>query len=72
MKRLTRIFQALLGAGALIVTSLIASGRLAWRSVNGWMGKRPKWARVTMYAALALVLPVSRLTPALSAAKPVR
>lgn len=56
MKRLTRIFQALLGVGALIVTSLIAMGRLAWRSVSGWMGRRPKWVCVSIYTALALVL----------------
>lgn len=56
MKRLTRIFQALLGAGALIVTSLIALGRLAWRTVRGWMRKLPKWVSVSACAALALVL----------------
>lgn len=34
MKRLTQIFQALLGVAALILTTLIAAGRLAWRTIR--------------------------------------
>lgn len=34
MKRLTQIFQALLGVAALILTALIAAGRLAWRTIR--------------------------------------
>ncbi len=34
MKRLTQIFQALLGVVALILTALIAAGRLAWRKIR--------------------------------------
>lgn len=36
MKLLTRIFQALLGVVALILTSLVATGRLAWRAIRNW------------------------------------
>ncbi|MBR5281467.1 MAG: hypothetical protein IKU22_01660 [Alistipes sp.] len=36
MKRLTQIFQALLGVVALILTALIATGRLAWRTIRNW------------------------------------
>lgn len=38
MKGLTKIFQALLGVGALIITSLVALGRWTWSTL-----KRTKW-----------------------------
>ncbi len=45
MKRLTQIFQALLGVVALILTALIAAGRLAWRTIRNWWKNRSKWVR---------------------------
>ncbi len=54
MKRLTQIFQALLGVVALILTALIAAGRLAWRTVKGWWQKRSKRLRYTL-ATLAVL-----------------
>lgn len=39
MKRLTQIFQALLGVVALIFTAIIAFGRLAWRTIRNWWKK---------------------------------
>ena len=40
MKRLTRIFQALLGVAALILTTLVAAGRLAWRTIKIYLKYR--------------------------------
>ena len=34
MKRLTQIFQALLGVVALILTALVAAGRLTWLTIR--------------------------------------
>ena len=45
MKRLTQIFQALLGVVALILTAIVAFGRLAWRTIRNWWKKRSKWLR---------------------------
>jgi hypothetical protein len=45
MKRLTQIFQALLGVVALIITALVAAGRLAWRTIRNWWKNRSKWLR---------------------------
>lgn len=37
MKRLTQIFQALLGVAALMCAALIAAGRFAWNAMrNRW------------------------------------
>ena len=46
MKRLTQIFQALLGAASLIVTTLIAAGRLAWRTISQWFTNSKLWYRL--------------------------
>ncbi len=54
MKRLTRILQALVGAGALIFTSLAALGRLAWRTIRNWWKKRSKRLRYSLAALAAL------------------
>ena len=48
MKRLTQIFQALLGVVALILTAIVAFGRLAWRTIRNWWKKRSKWLRRTI------------------------
>ena len=55
MKRLTQIFQALLGAGALIITALIAAGRLARRTIRNWWSKRSKWLRRSIATTLILI-----------------
>ena len=48
MKRLTQIFQALLGVVALILTALVAAGRLAWRTIRNWWKRRSKWVDSTV------------------------
>ncbi len=56
MKRLTEIFQALLGVVALIFTAIIALGQLAWRAIrNGWK-RRSKWVRRSIATVLILIL----------------
>ena len=55
MKRLTQIFQALLGVAALILTALIATGRLAWRTIRNWWKKRSKWLRRSIATIFILV-----------------
>ena len=57
MKRLTQIFQALLGVVALILTALIAAGRLAWRTIRNWWKKRSKWLRRSI-VAIFIIVPV--------------
>ena len=54
MKQLSQIFQALLGMAALICTSLIAVGRLAWRIVCNWWKKSSKWFRLAIASSLVL------------------
>lgn len=61
MKRLTQIFQALLGVVALIITALVAAGRLAWRTARNWWKNRSKWFRRSI-AAIAIILPVGFAT----------
>ncbi len=55
MKRLTQIFQALLGVVALILTALVAAGRLAWRTIRNWWKKRSKWLRRLIVTLLVLI-----------------
>ena len=55
MKRLTQIFQALLGVVALILTALVAAGRLAWRTIRNWWKSRSKWIRRTACSTLTFV-----------------
>ena len=57
MKRLTQIFQALLGVVALILTAIVAFGRLAWRTIRNWWKKRSKWLRRSI-ATLLILIPV--------------
>jgi hypothetical protein len=57
MKRLTQIFQALLGVVALILTTLIAAGRLAWRTIRNWWKRRSKWVRCSI-ATILILIPV--------------
>lgn len=55
MKRLTKIFHALIGIAALICTTVIATGRLAWRSINNFMRRRPKWQRYIIITFVVLL-----------------
>ena len=57
MKRLTQIFQALLGVVALILTALVAAGRLAWRTIRNWWKNRSKWLRRSI-VAIFIIVPV--------------
>ena len=57
MKRLTQIFQALLGVVALILTAIVAFGRLAWRTNRNWWKKRSKWLRRSI-ATILILIPV--------------
>ena len=57
MKRLTQIFQALLGVVALILTAIVAAGRLAWRTIRNWWEKRSKWLRRSI-ATILILIPV--------------
>ena len=57
MKRLTQIFQALLGVVALIITAIVAFGRLAWRTIRNWWKKRSKWLRRSI-ATILILIPV--------------
>ena len=57
MKQLTQIFQALLGMAVLVFTALVASGRLAWRTIrNRWMSYS-KWLR-RLIATVIILSPV--------------
>lgn len=58
MRRLTQIFQALLGVVALILTTIIAAGRLVWRTIRKWWKNRSKWVR----RVIAIVVPVGIVT----------
>ena len=55
MKRLTQIFQALLGVVALILNAIVAFGRLAWRTIRNWWKKRSKWLRRSIATFLILI-----------------
>ena len=55
MKRLTQIFQALLGVVALILTAIIAFGRIAWRTIRTWWKKRSKWLRRSIVTIFILI-----------------
>ena len=55
MKRLTQIFQALLGVVALIFTAIIAFGRLTWRTIRNWWKNRSKWLRRSIATVLILI-----------------
>lgn len=61
MKRLTKIFQALLGVAALVITTLIAMGRLSWRTIRDWLQKRSKCVRRVLSFILILI-PVGVVT----------
>lgn len=56
MKRLTQIFQALLGVVALILTAIVAFGRLAWRTIRNWWKKRSKRIRHLIVATFVILI----------------
>ena len=55
MKRLTQIFQALLAVAALIFTTLIATGRLAWRTIRNWWRSCSKSVRESISTLLWII-----------------
>ena len=55
MKTLSKIFQALLGIVALLLTSLIALGRLIWRKIRNRWKKSAKWIHRTIVVSFALI-----------------
>ena len=55
MKTLSKIFQALLGVVALLLTSLIAFGRLVWRKIRNHWKKSAKWIRHTIVVSFLLI-----------------
>lgn len=55
MKRLTQIFQTLLGVVSLMLTTLIAIGRLAWRTVQYWWRKHSSWFRCATVIICTLI-----------------
>jgi hypothetical protein len=57
MKRLTQIFQALLGMAALILTTIVAFGRLAWRTIRNWWRNRSRWLRRSI-VVIFIIVPV--------------
>ncbi len=59
MKRLTQIFQALLGVVALIFTAIIAFGRLAWRTIRNWWKRRSKSRRCIWSTLLTILVSVT-------------
>lgn len=63
MKQLTEIFQALLGIAALICTSLIALGRLAWRTLrNNWMNRSWWFRRIVAVILIAIPVGIAALS----------
>lgn len=56
MKRLSKIFQALLGVVAMIVASVVAMGRWAWRVIRQWWQKSAKWIRWVAVAVAGCVV----------------
>ena len=56
MKLLTKIFQALLGVAALILTALVATGRLTLKGIRNWWRNRAKWLRRTIKVIASLIL----------------
>lgn len=57
MKQLIQIFQALLGASALICTAFIAVGRLSWHKIRGKWNKCSKWLRHLM-TSIMITIPI--------------
>ena len=55
MKRLTQLFQFLLGAVSLSIKTFIAAGRLAWHTIRNWWKKRSKWFHRSIAAVLILI-----------------
>lgn len=57
MKHLKQMFQALLGIVALIFTSIVAAGRLAWRTIRNWWKRRSKWV-LRLIVVIFIIVPV--------------
>lgn len=54
----TQIFQAILGMISLVFTALVATGRLAWRTIRNWWKNLSKWLRWSI-AMVLILIPVS-------------
>ena len=61
MKHLKQIFQALFGVVALILTAIIAAGRLAWRTIRNWWKRCSKWIRRSI-VVIFIIVPVGFVT----------
>lgn len=57
MKRLTKIFHILLGVTTLILATIIAIGRIAWRTIRKWWKNRSKRSRIVL-ASILILIPV--------------
>ncbi len=56
MKHLSRIFKALLGVAALILTTFIATGQLTWRTIrNWWTGAANRLRQIAMATFLLII-----------------
>ena len=55
MKTLKEIFQGFLGLVALLATGLVAFGRLTWRKMREWWGRRSKKTRRIIAGVAALL-----------------
>ena len=53
----TQIFQAILGMISLVFTALVATGRLAWRTIRNWWKNLSKWLRWSI-ALVMILIPV--------------
>ena len=55
MKLLKRLFQGLLGAAALVLTTMVVTGRLIWRALHGWWKRSSKWLRRSIRTLLIFI-----------------
>ena len=55
MKKVIKIFQVLLGAAAMIMAALIATGRLVWRAIRNWWRNSSKRIRLSCSTLLILI-----------------
>lgn len=55
MKRLSKIFHALLGVVTLMFVAVVATGRLTWRTLRGWWRRSSKWVRRLMTGFVILI-----------------
>ena len=56
MKHLKQIFLASVGVATLVLTVLVAAGRISWRTISNWIKKCSKWLRYLIATIFTLVL----------------